>query len=60
MENTTMPTCRKCGAHINLAFGADSPAEHSEAEGTIDDPRAPGDRDDICANCDYDPDPTRR
>jgi hypothetical protein len=45
--------CRHCGAAIETTFGADSPAEHQDAEGTPDDPRAPGDWDDVCAPCGY-------
>ena len=45
--------CRICNAYINLAFGKDEPAAHQDADGTMDDPRSPGDRDDICDVCDY-------
>lgn len=45
--------CRVCGAWIALVYGADSPAEHANHEGTREDPRAPGDWDDICAPCGY-------
>lgn len=45
--------CKVCGAWINLEYGKDSPAEHQDHAGTIEDPRAPGDRDDICDHCDY-------
>lgn len=48
-----MTTCSRCGAHINTAYGADSPAEHAGAAGTRDDPRSPGDHDDICDVCNY-------
>jgi hypothetical protein len=45
--------CRRCGAIINTAYGADSPAEHAGAAGTREDPRSPGDHDDICDVCNY-------
>lgn len=45
--------CRHCAAEIETTFGADSPAEHQDAEGTSDDPRAPGDYDNVCAVCNY-------
>lgn len=45
--------CKHCGAYINLAFGAVSPAVHADAAGTKRDPRSPGDRDDVCDQCYY-------
>lgn len=45
--------CKHCGAWINPAFGADGPHEHQEAQGTKRDPKAPGDYDNICAECNY-------
>lgn len=45
--------CRHCGATIETAYGEDPPSEHSDAEGTPDDPRAPGDYDNICDVCNY-------
>lgn len=48
-----MTTCHNCGAIINPEFGADSPVDHQDAEGTHDDPRAPGDYDNVCAVCNY-------
>ena len=45
--------CNHCGAWIDTTFGADSPAEHQEASGNKDDPRAPGDHDNICAICEW-------
>ena len=48
-----LTTCRVCGCCIETDFGADSPAEHSDAAGTPHDPRSPGDYDDICDVCCY-------
>ncbi len=45
--------CKKCGCFINLNFGEDDPIDHSDAEGTEDDPRSPGDSDDICDVCEW-------
>jgi hypothetical protein len=45
--------CTVCGCWVDLDFGADAPAVHVDASGTGDDPRAPGDRDDICDVCAY-------
>jgi hypothetical protein len=45
--------CIACGCWIETDFGADSPAEHLDAEGTVDDPRSPGDTDELCDVCDY-------
>jgi hypothetical protein len=45
--------CKKCGAWIETTYGADEPAAHLDHEGTQDDPRAPGDYDDICDQCNY-------
>lgn len=45
--------CRHCNAVIETTYGADSPADHADAEGTHDDPRAPGDWDNVCAVCNY-------
>lgn len=54
MEKATPFTrCKHCGAWINPAFGADSPADHSDARGTLADPRSPGDYDDVCDQCNY-------
>jgi hypothetical protein len=49
----TLVRCKKCNAWVDLAFGADEPAAHQDAAGTKDDPRSPGDHDDICDACDY-------
>jgi hypothetical protein len=49
----SITTCRHCNATIETSFGADSPSEHAGAEGTSDDPRAPGDWDDVCDYCNY-------
>lgn len=46
--------CRHCGQYIETRFGADAPADHADAQGTREDPHAPGDWDDICARCNYD------
>lgn len=45
--------CSVCGCVIETEFGAVEPAEHLDAEGTEDDPRSPGDHDNICDVCDY-------
>lgn len=45
--------CKECGAWINLAFGADCPADHAGATGSKTDPRSPGDYDNICDVCCY-------
>jgi hypothetical protein len=46
--------CIHCGCCIQTDYGADSPAEHMGHEGTPDDPRAPGDWDNVCDVCNYD------
>jgi hypothetical protein len=46
-------TCRHCGATIDPKLGADAPGTHADAEGTQDDPRAPGDWDNVCEICGY-------
>jgi hypothetical protein len=48
----TMTTCRKCGAFIDPSKGAEPPTGE-QTDGTQDDPRAPGDWDDICDQCNY-------
>jgi hypothetical protein len=53
MNKNKLVKCKKCGAWINLEFGTDSPADHLDAEGTEDDPRSLGDRDDICDVCQW-------
>jgi hypothetical protein len=45
--------CKECGAYINTAYGATSPAAHADHAGTKEDPRSPGDWDDICDACGY-------
>lgn len=45
--------CHNCKAEIETTFGADSPSEHEGADGTADDPRAPGDFDNVCDVCNY-------
>lgn len=48
-----LSVCRCCGCWIDLDFGTEEPAAHQDAAGTSEDPRSPGDRDDICDVCDY-------
>lgn len=45
--------CKQCGAWIETDFGHDAPAEHVDAAGTEDDPRSPGESDDICDVCEW-------
>lgn len=45
--------CRSCDAWIATELGRCAPAQHQARAGTREDPRAPGDRDDICDVCDY-------
>ena len=45
--------CKHCKAYINTAYGADPPAAHAGHEGTKNDPRAPGDYNNICDDCNY-------
>lgn len=45
--------CKYCRAWINLDFGKDAPALHTGATGTKDDPRTPGDYDNVCDVCNY-------
>ncbi len=45
--------CRHCGAWINPELGADAPGAHAGHAGTRQDPRAPGDYDNICDDCQY-------
>lgn len=52
-QSPRLSTCRNCGRTIDLRLGQYSPADAPGGEGTPDDPIAPGDRDDICAACDY-------
>jgi hypothetical protein len=52
MERTVV-RCKECGCYIDVAYGAEEPAAHQDADGTEDDPRSPGDYDDICDVCDY-------
>jgi hypothetical protein len=49
-------TCRECGCWVDLKLGEFSPGTTGDREGTLEGPRAPGDWDDICENCDYDTD----
>ena len=54
MSNQTITRCRHCGCYIDTRYGADPPGEHQDHAGTKNDPRAPGDWDDICDRCNYD------
>lgn len=45
--------CKKCGCWVETDYGADTPVAHVDAAGTEDDPRSPGDRDDVCDVCCY-------
>ena len=45
--------CKKCRCWIETEFGKDTPADHQDAEGTQEDPRSPGDHDDICDKCEW-------
>lgn len=45
--------CEECGCYINLEFGQYEIAEYAGREGTEEDPRSPGDYDDICDVCCY-------
>lgn len=53
MRQPDLAKCKHCGAWINPQYGADAPALHQGHEGTAEDPRAPGDYDDICDVCNY-------
>jgi hypothetical protein len=52
-EERELVNCRRCNCFIDIAYGADEIAAHQDREGSYDDPRAPGDTDDICDVCDY-------
>ena len=52
-ELSELVRCRECGCYVKPSYGAVSPGHHQDASGTADDPRAPGDYNDICAVCDY-------
>jgi hypothetical protein len=45
--------CIHCGCFIETRLGEDPPAAHQGNAGTSDDPRAPGEYDDICDDCNY-------
>ena len=49
----TRTRCIHCRAEIETAFGCEPPGAHDGAEGTFDDPRAPGDYDNVCDVCNY-------
>ena len=53
IDETKLTRCKQCDAFINPELGRTSPSEHQDHEGTEDDPRAPGDHDDVCDVCDY-------
>lgn len=46
-------TCDFCSSAIDLAFADDAPAMHEGAAGTADDPRSPGDYNNVCDVCCY-------
>jgi hypothetical protein len=52
-DEPELSRCMHCDAFINPKYGADSPAVHAGHEGTEEDPRAPGDYDNICDVCNY-------
>jgi hypothetical protein len=52
-KSPTLTRCIHCDAYINPQYGKYSPAEHSGHSGTEEDPRAPGDYDNICDSCNY-------
>ena len=52
-DKDELTNCKHCDAYIDLAFGADEPAMHADATGDQDDPRSPGDVDDVCDQCYY-------
>jgi hypothetical protein len=45
--------CKHCNCFINPKYGEDAPAEHQDHDGSKEDPRAPGDYDNICDRCNY-------
>jgi hypothetical protein len=45
--------CTNCGCVVETIFGADRPGTHDPAAGTDEDPRAPGDWDNVCEVCGY-------
>jgi len=50
---TMLVKCKQCGCYVETDYGKDAPAEHLDAAGTREDPRSPGDHDDVCDVCDY-------
>lgn len=50
---THLKHCIHCNAWINTRFADDAPAKHVDAAGTMNDPRSPGDYDNICDQCNY-------
>lgn len=51
-RGASMTACVHCGAVVDPSLGADPP-DGEWREGTNEDPRAPGDWDDICDVCNY-------
>lgn len=52
MTSESFTKCHNCGAIVNPALGAEAPTGEAH-EGTYDDPRAPGDYDNVCDVCNY-------
>jgi hypothetical protein len=46
-------TCCECGCKIDLDLLAFESGTTGAREGTPEEPRAPGDWDNLCENCDY-------
>jgi hypothetical protein len=54
MGTKALTRCMHCDCFIDPALGEFPPGgEHSEHSGEIDDPRAPGDFDNVCDYCNY-------
>lgn len=51
-KTARLETCRNCGATIDTSLGAEAPTGEYH-EGTPDDPRPPGETDDLCDVCEY-------
>lgn len=45
--------CKHCGCYIDTDLGEESPGATQDNEGSKDDPRATGEWDDICDQCNY-------
>lgn len=52
-DHGDLSRCIHCGAWINTEYGIDAPGTNQGHAGTKDDPRAPGDFDNICDDCQY-------